>query len=156
MTVDASGRIRGFRNAGEEDRILAYTGIQVIDPSLLGHIPADAFCDLIDFYQELVDEVEIRAMTFAPPAYWRDMGTEADYLALHDDLFAGRSSLLAPESYLFISPSARVAGDLKVSGWAVVGDQAEIGSGCHLSRCVVWDHSKIPDGSYAENQVITG
>ncbi len=156
VLVGADGRITAFRVGRPRSDLRAYTGIQVLDPGLLEAIPVDTFYDLIDCYQGFLATGEIRALMDESPSYWRDMGTEADYLTLHRDIFQGRSLRLSPGSSFFIDPSARVDSGAGFADWAVVGAGAEIGPGCRITRTVIWDGARVAAGSIITDQVVTG
>lgn len=94
VEVESSGRIRGFGGTltGSENRLLAYTGIQICSPLLLALMAREkvsAF-SLISFYKRLLaaGRLDIRAhiVDTENHFYWRDLGTHDDLAAVADDL----------------------------------------------------------------------
>lgn len=80
--IDASGFVRSFTSApGEGCRQMTFTGIQVLDSTILSHIPGGRPVESIAVYQSLIENgIGIKA--WVPEAlYWKDIGTSARYRA---------------------------------------------------------------------------
>lgn len=72
--------------ANPSHRLLAFTGIQVIDPALLALIPPGIFYNSIDWYRELIRRgCRVRALV-AENHFWCDMGTPEDYQRLQQTM----------------------------------------------------------------------
>ena len=156
VAVGSDGSVLGFGPEVDTDLPrLAFTGIHVIDPAILAEIPPDSFFDIIDCYRNLIrDGGDVRAM-IVDNHFWTDMGTPADYLALHADLLNGNvPGVKVPQAPFCISPSAVVGSDLRMQGWAVVGDKARIGDRVSLERVVVWDGATVPSGSTLSDMIV--
>jgi len=151
-------RIRSFCTSPENrDGLLAYTGIQVVNPEIIRRIPAGRFVHIIDLYEEMCREGTRLGFMRVDGCLWRDIGTPEDYLRLHEDLFAGKMPqslpLPRPEGQWLVSPQASIGGGLQLSGWGCIG-QAEIGQGVSLHNCVVWDDARIPAGSRLADEIV--
>jgi len=58
---------------------LAFTGIQVIDPSLLHMIPKNCFYGVIELYKTMIKKnIEVKAF-ISKNSYWKDLGTQERY-----------------------------------------------------------------------------
>jgi aminoglycoside/choline kinase family phosphotransferase/dTDP-glucose pyrophosphorylase len=69
------------RVADRKNGLLAFTGIQVIDPSVLSLIPSAVFCNIIDIYTQLIAKGgKIKAYLAQNPR-WHDIGSVAGYQA---------------------------------------------------------------------------
>ena len=155
----AGSRIRSFRpDPGQKTGLLAYTGIQVVNPEVIRRIPAGRFVHIIDFYEELCREGASLGFMRVDGCWWRDIGTPEDYLQLHAELLTGKQEwVLAPprpEGPWLVSPGAKIAAGLRLSGWGCIG-RAEIGPDVSLRNCVVWDDARIPAGSRLEDAIVT-
>ena len=80
VSVNFEGFITEFGRVGEpsknpQERKLAYTGIQIIDHSLLKMIPPDTFCSIIDIYKTFLSQNGKIAAFMVENHYWHDMGT---------------------------------------------------------------------------------
>jgi len=81
VEVDGEGFVTAFQTPGDPacGRLLAFTGIQVLDPDVLEFIPADGFFHSIDAYRRILKTGrKIRAYS-ACGRYWRDIGTPQRY-----------------------------------------------------------------------------
>lgn len=164
VRVAPDGRITGFAAAGETvapgERLLAFTGIHVVAPEVLAPIPPGTFYNIIDCYRDLIAAGgRIGALT-VQGHFWTDMGTPADYLALHGRLLAGE----APPSLPGLPPVAgpvyqgqavRVGKGVRFDDWVAIGSQAVIGDHVHLCRVVVWDGAMVPAGTVAVDAILT-
>ena len=65
------------------DRLLAFAGIHVIDPTVLEDIPASGFYDIIDLYQKIIASGIVINAIEVIGHLWTDIGTPQDYLDLH-------------------------------------------------------------------------
>lgn len=61
------------------NRILAFTGIQVLDPGLLDVIPLNEFSTIIDAYRKLISRGDRIKAFIVRGHYWKDIGTPARY-----------------------------------------------------------------------------
>jgi len=93
----ADDRIRRFLDAdlGGAVRERMFTGVQVLSPAILGHMPDRAVFPITDAYKAALLAGE-RLMGPAHPGYWADLGTPERLLAAEADLAAGRAGRLAP------------------------------------------------------------
>lgn len=161
VTVDGK-RVVSFRSVDKTppDRLLAFTGIHVVEPDVLQLIPGGNFHHIIDLYEELAAKGEKVGYLRVDGDFWRDIGTPEDYLQLHGELLMpdGIKYPRIPDQSgpWLIGPGAKVAKDVNFSGWGCIGADAEIGSGVSLKNCVIWDHARVQDGDDFENRIITG
>lgn len=143
----ADDRIAGFGGAaGTGETLLAYTGIQVVNPEIIAQIPAGRFFHIIDLYQ---DSAQTGCLGFirVDGAFWRDMGTPGDYLDLHRDL-------LKPGEWR-IADGVRMPVGVRLSGWGCIGAGVVVEPGAALEDCVVWDGAHVPPGRY-RGRILTG
>jgi len=161
VLVDSADRILGFSceaDSRKGERLLAFTGIQVIDPAVLDLIPQGVFHNIIDCYQALLAAGGRIQGWVVQSHYWTDMGTPQDYLALHGDLLSGRRQLLFLSTTVagpFFHGSKAVIGDgVKLHDWVSIGSRAKIGDNSSLTRVVVWDGAEVAAGSVLSDTII--
>ncbi len=157
VAVAADGSILGFGSEVHSSiPLLAFTGIHVVDPAILHKIPADSFSDIIDCYRDLIRAGgDIRALVVANH-FWTDMGTPADYLALHGALLSGQvEGERMAQTPFHIDTGATVGEDLCLQEWVAVGNNAQIGDNVTLERVVVWDGAKVPAHSTLRDLIVT-
>jgi len=94
--VDSQHRIRQLLGkpewAGEALSKKMFTGIHVMGPRVLSHIPAGRFSNIVDAYIEMARTGE-RLIGHGCSDYWMDIGTPDRYRAAQEDLKARRVRL---------------------------------------------------------------
>lgn len=139
---------------GEEStsRFLAFTGIHVIEPEVIHLMPVGVFYDIIECYRLLLQQGgTIKALRVAGH-FWTDMGTPADYLALHGHLL--HESAAAGGSLFFQGKNVRCGQNTHLEDWSVIGSRAIIGDDVSLTRCVVWDGADVPSNTHCSDRII--
>jgi mannose-1-phosphate guanylyltransferase len=156
VEVAPDGCILGFGNPRPQgaSRLLAFTGIQVLDPAILELIPPGICYDIIDCYRRVIRQGgTIRALVVRNH-FWTDMGTPGDYLALHASLLTGDGSSAAGESF-FVGEGAVLGAGVHLDDWVAIGAGARIGAGVSLTRVVVWDGAEVAPGGHHADTIIT-
>lgn len=122
VAVDAAGRIvmmppRSRVQRPENSRLMAFTGIHVIDPEVLGLIPEDQPYSIIDAYQSVIDRGQRLNAHLPETLYWRDIGTPDQYRQTAYEQ-------LAPEAFnrAFDSPTPS---DVAVNRTPLAGDGSD-------------------------------
>lgn len=84
----------------ENHRVLAFTGIQVVDPRVLDYIPEGKFYNSIDAYRQMISEGQTIKAFVADEGYWKDIGEPETYKqAVYDQM--------APSAFINAYPEAR-------------------------------------------------
>jgi len=165
ITMDQTGGITSFDNSGtsgnKNDRMLAFTGIHVINPDILKAIPQDTDSCIIDFYRRILQQGSTIRAYLATGHFWTDMGTQGDYLQLHEGLLTKKVPLYeelfeatAGAPFLGV-PRASIGRDVKLLDWVCIGKGAKIEPGATLQRSVVWDDAIVPAGSVIKDAIVT-
>jgi len=160
-TVRVRGeRIQTFRPDGTlpEGDLLAFTGIQVVDPRIIQRIPRGRFYHIIDLYEDLARRGEKIGICRVDHCFWRDIGTLWDYLALHEELLSGKImppfGLPRPQGQWLIDDQAHIESGVELADWGSIG-KAQVSRGARLQRCVVWDGARISVGSQLKDMIVT-
>ncbi len=136
---------------------LAFTGIQVLKPGILTDIKPGVFVDIIDYYQQYINNGGfIRAAL--TDDFWYDMGTAADYLALHSRLLPawkppGGWRLLNQVGF-YAAAGVKLGKNVSLLDWGIIGPGAVVGDNARLRRVVVWDGVVIPAGAVLTDQIV--
>ncbi len=165
VRVATDGRIPGFAAAGAApakagERLLAFTGIHVVDPAVLAPIPEGNFYNIIDRYRDLITAGGRIGALVVRDHFWTDMGTPADYLDLHRQLLTGEGSRSLPVVASMSRPvyqgkGVRLGKNVRFDDWVAIGSNAVIGDNAHLSRVVVWDGAAVAAGTVASDTILT-
>ena len=160
VRVNGAGRVVGFFGpAGEGERLLAFTGVQVINPAVLSLMPEGVFYNSIDCYADLLKRGGTVQALFVSGHFWTDMGTPADYLKLHEDIllkellpgFFGENG----DKPFYLAKDAVLEAGVSLQDWVSIGHGATIGKGVSLTRVVVWDGARVAPGSILADCIIT-
>lgn len=152
VSVADNGLITGFGERVDNQRQLAFTGIHVIDPALLSIVPKDSFYNIIDCYRHWIEKNSTISALEIKGHYWSDIGTPADYLALHSSLL--QESRFSVSTPFFEGQDVTIADDVVLDDWAVIGSRASIGKGVSLKRVVVWDGAVVADGTDISDAIL--
>lgn len=151
------GQVIHFDGKSAHSGLLAYTGIQVINPDLLVGIKKSSASCIIEYYRSLLTDGKLVHVRRIEGCYWTDMGTPEDYLRLHRDLLTGavaRWTELTSNSKPFcVDSDADCDDQVQLQDWAAIG-KAQIGRGTTVARCVVWDGAEIEPGSHVTDRII--
>jgi len=85
VQVDSGDIITGFTSRSESElsahglRQLTFTGIQVLDPSVLSLLPSGTFSSSIDAFRQLINNGEHILAWIPEHLYWKDIGTPERY-----------------------------------------------------------------------------
>jgi len=125
---------------------LAFTGIHVIHPEVLSHIPQGIFSDIIECYRELIRQRKSVRASLVTGHYWRDIGSIASYLEANREL-AGNSFV--------IGPGCSVDSSVKLADWGVIGENSHLGKNVELQRSVLWNGVTVKEGVKVVDAVVT-
>jgi mannose-1-phosphate guanylyltransferase len=178
-------RIAGIGPGGDALLPLHFTGVHVLSPALLDHVPASPFaCDVNRLvYPPLLASGQVRGVVAG--GYWNDLGTPERYLQANLDLLSGEGPVTLPGADPFarmeargsrifvgegasVDPAARLHGPVLVGPGAIVeagagvgpgavlGAGSRVGRGATVERSVVWPGTAIAPGERLSRAVAAG
>lgn len=163
VAVDPGNNVMGFdqlgtcRSPAKKFLRLAFTGIQVIDPSILEFIPKGTFSSSIDAYQGMLEHgFRVRGYVVSNH-YWQDIGGFEGYRQGVCDCLKGRCRLpgSAPiEGYTYCGDNFVMGEKSKLDGWNSIGDNVVIGKNCFISRSIIWDNVTVRDGVTIRDSIV--
>ena len=137
------------------------TGIYILDPAVLGAIPAGR---PYDFSKELFPTLLASGRPLyghIAEGYWRDVGDLTEYRIAHLDLLQRRVGVdipgtltEAPGYSAWVGEGARVDFLAKLSGSVIIGPGVHVAAGAQLSNCVIGRGSAIAAGADIESSVL--
>lgn len=165
VAVDQDGWVLGFgdgaRRLAREDvgiRLLAFTGIQFLQPRVLQHLPGGQPADVITVFREMIAAGRPPRAMFAPGLFWREMGSIDAYWALHREMTTAPADFLPPFQTGHRSwqhPTATVAPGARLNGLTMLGAGSRVLPGSELTNVIVWDDVTIEAGSILHDCVVT-
>lgn len=100
VTVSSDGFVTGFTSAdpdrhrnetGQPAMHMTFTGIHVLDPVVLSHIPESGFSSIIDVYRQMIDAGHRIKARIIKNGTWKDIGTPERYRYLVVEKMAFRA-----------------------------------------------------------------
>ncbi len=149
---------------------LAYTGVQIIEPSVLDGICPESFSCIISHYKKLLEQGEKLGcfrVDDLPDFFWTDIGTPQDYLQLHGDLLQKKipcwpeiekedSPFLIADDVAIDVETGDKAMEVTMKDWAVIGKGVSLGAGSSVCRSVIWDGMQLAAGAKLEDCLLSG
>ncbi|HOV86998.1 MAG TPA: NDP-sugar synthase [Syntrophobacteraceae bacterium] len=165
VVVAQDGRIVQFGDRpappghdGEPARIMAFTGIYCLTPSILSDVPPGHPRELVPLLTECLSKgMRVRAVT-RPPFFWREIGTLDSYRRVHRELSLreGESPGPLPAGRSFRSEGPAVENsDLSLRGFVVMGRNCRVGKEAVLEDTILWDHVEVKARSSLNNCIVT-
>jgi NDP-sugar pyrophosphorylase family protein len=126
---------------------LAFTGIHIMEPELLSHIPEVKYSDIIDCYRQLIPFGKSINAFLSEGHYWRDIGSVSSYIRANKEL-------LKKESFS-IGPGCHMDSSAKLEEWAIVGEKTYLEKDVEIRRSILWDNVKVKDGRSIVDSIVT-
>jgi len=152
VVTGPGGRILSLAGLPKPARgsVSLFTGVHVLDPSLLERLPS-GFSDVVrDLYAPLLAEGE-RLQGIRLRGRWYDFGSPALYLAGQMSLLRAR---FGGTRARLIHPAARVAPTARVAG-SVLGPDVSVGERAVVSGSVLWEGVVVGSGARVRKSVLT-
>lgn len=146
ISVDKNGHITSFRSEKDIQR-LAFTGIHVIQPELLSHIPASGPSDIIDCYTGLINSGIPVNSFISKDHYWRDIGTIDSYIQANRDLL--KYNRFPAGTNINMDPTA------KLEDWAILGNNVTLEENTVIKSSILWDNVTIRKGVTITESIVT-
>ncbi len=151
VPIDDKGRVEAFVEkppAGEAPSNWINAGAYVLEPSVIGRIPADRKVSIErETFPALVDDGSLFAVQAHD--YWIDAGTPETYLQAQLDLVGGQR----PDRPTAVAADAQVADDAVVRD-SVVMSGASIESSAVVEGSVILPGATIGDGATVRGSVV--
>jgi mannose-1-phosphate guanylyltransferase len=164
VAVDSRGRILGFGDeakrlvAGNSDwRCLAFSGIHIIHPEILGDFPEGHPGDILTAYRAMIDAGHAPVALQWPGLFWREIGAIASYRNLHRELGSLEENIIPPLQTgraIWLDPEAEVSPDVELRGYVSIGSGTRVMHGAVLEDSVLWDNVVIRRGSRLRNCIV--
>ena len=167
VLTDEKGMVRRFLEKPSWDEVETNSvnaGAYLFEPSVFAHLPPGKPYSLERglFPERLVAGGRIAG--YVAPGYWIDIGTVEKYLQVHLDVMEGRTpfkpgALARPfkngdGARVAAGRGTKAAPFVRFSGAVSLGAGVSIGRGAQLTDCVVLDDAVIGDGARLERCIV--
>ena len=182
VVLDNRGRVQSINGrpdtaADVRGEDMMFTGLQVVSPNILAHIPPARFVGTTaDVYPALIAEDQ-SVYGFRHTGYWMDIGTPDRYRQAHWDVLngrvgditdvpaatrvimtvedlsdAGRRTMITPP--VVLGPDVTLAAGARVGPYAVLGSRCFIEADADIRDSVLWEDVHIGTGSCLDRTII--
>lgn len=152
------------------------TGIYVIEPEVLDHIPAG---QPYDFSSQLFPDLMEKGhdlFGFVADGYWCDVGSLESYIDVHRDILDGKAMIFIPGvqareglwvaegadidpdskigDKVVIGPNCTVRAGARIGDYTVLGDNCVIGGNTQVSHSVLWNDTFLGKSSTVRGAVL--
>ncbi|AHL21658.1 MULTISPECIES: NDP-sugar synthase [Thermococcus] len=165
--IDEDGRIQQFKEKPRPEEVfsnLVNAGIYVFEPEAFDHVPKNKNFDFSrDLFPRMLEN-DLPLYGFPFKEYWNDVGRPSSYLQATEDVFLGR--LILPQVKTeSLKGNLEYGGALytgrrcvlrkpEIRGFAVIGDDVEIGRNVKIERSVIFSGVTIEDGAEIKEAII--
>ena len=125
----------------------AFTGIHIMEPGLLSHIPEGKYSDIIDCYRRLIHSGNLISAYYSQGHYWRDIGTVSSYKRANRELLD--EEVISLDSDCHVDPSVRL------EEWAVLGKKSHIERDVEIRRSILWEGVRVRAGIKVIDSIVT-
>lgn len=164
----------------DESGPFEFTGVQILEPSVIDRIPAGRRSDLVrDLYQPLVTEGKLGAVLHH--GFWWEFGTPERFIAGHAEILklglpamknllnhdgivassAKAGALSMGSGYItgsnfqaLIDPAAQVSPSAVFEGAVVIGPRCRVGAGVRLTDSILLEGSAVADQSDLDRVIL--
>jgi len=162
VILDDNGRIQRFLEKPTWGQVFSdtvNTGIYVMQPEVLAHVPAGQVVDWsADVFPKLL-ESGAPLYGWIADGYWEDVGSHESYLKAQADVLSGKVSVdidgfeVSPR--VWVAEGAEVDPEAVLNGPLYVGDYAKIEAGAQLREfTVVGSNVIVKEGAFLHRAVV--
>ncbi len=137
------------------------TGIYIIEPDILNHIPASENFDFAKDLFPLLMKKNIPLMGYSLEGYWRDVGNPESYREVYDDILSNKVNFTIPgkrtsypDGILYSDVKQTLVDSVEIVGNVVLGKNVTIKEGVKLVNAVIGDNVTIGKNSAIRNSVL--
>jgi NDP-sugar pyrophosphorylase family protein len=164
VAVDEYGSILGFGREAEAIkksangvRLLAFTGIHFINPSVLADSAPGVPGDILEIYRKLIARGTPPRALFQEGLFWREMGSIVSYRGLTRELAFLEPGCLSPlptGQNISIESDAVVHPGCTIRGSFVAGHGVTISESVDLEDVILFDDVRVEKGSSLKDCIV--
>ncbi len=133
--------------ASSPGRTWAYTGVQVVEPSVFDWLP-EGYSHITQVYETAMAAGAEVSGYVDQESFWDEAGDLGRYINLHRRLMARR------DEKIWFHPQARVADGALVRGFACLGQGAVVEAGARLEDAVIWPGTVVTEKARVIRSVV--
>ncbi|NLI75119.1 MAG: NTP transferase domain-containing protein [Candidatus Riflebacteria bacterium] len=137
------------------------TGIYILEPELLAHIPPQTEFDFSKNLFPLMLKEKMPLYGYIAEGYWKDIGDINEYRLAHRHVLDGTVEIQIPGNRLnvigrdvWVGTDSKVGPKVKTKGGVIIGANCEIENGAELENCVLGDGCVIKAGAHIVDSIL--
>jgi mannose-1-phosphate guanylyltransferase len=162
VETDSSGRVKRFVEKPKREAVttnMINAGTYILDPDLLGYIPANQSYMFERGLFPLLLERGDPFYSFNSHGYWIDIGTPEKYMRVNSDLLTGEIATDFPGSIynrnIWVEEGCNIHHKAKIDGPTVIGRNCVIEANAHIKGpSVIGPDCRISADSLVEKSII--
>lgn len=162
VITEPDGRISRFLEKpswGEVFSDTINTGIYILEPEVLKHIPKGKEFDFSKDLFPLLLREDLPLYGYIAEGYWKDIGNLTEYRLAHRDILDGKVRVNIPgerveDKSVWLGADAKVDFTAKLTGSVVIGENCKIGPGVKINNSVIGKNCVIEDGTSISDSVV--
>jgi mannose-1-phosphate guanylyltransferase/phosphomannomutase len=162
VIVDDDGKIQRFLEKPTWGQVFSdtvNTGIYVMEPEVLQHVPAGQVVDWsADVFPKLLEN-GAPLYGWIADGYWEDVGSHESYMKAQADVLTGKVNVqidgFEVSPGIWVADGAEVDQDAVLTGPLCIGDYAKIEAGAQLREfCVVGSNVIVKEGAFLHRAIV--
>jgi mannose-1-phosphate guanylyltransferase/phosphomannomutase len=164
VIADEEGRIRRFLEKPNWSEVFSdtiNTGIYILEPEVLAHIPPRREFDFSqDLFPHLLQE-GVPIYGYVAPGYWRDIGDLLEYRIAHRDILSGIVKVKIPGKRVealgqevWLDQDCRVDYTASLRGSVLIGKNSQVGADAVIENSVIGDNCIAEAGVSISDSII--
>lgn len=139
-------------------RLLAFTGIHVLDPDVLSPLEKGRANEIIPVYRQLIHSGKAPLAHLQANLGWREIGSLQAYWALHRELAASPENSYPPlrsGDKICLHADAEISEQADLQGVVVAGRHTCVMGRARLENVILWDHVKVEGNCTLRDCIVT-
>ncbi len=168
VELEDDDRIKSFvekPKKGSELSNLVNSGIYVLEPEILDHIPEDEPYDFAkDLFPRLID-AGIEISGYRAEGFWADVGSPEGYFAANEHVLDVTGGVeFSDDAYIaddvdirppvIVGDGARVEDGARIGPYSVIGDNSVVHEGSHVIGASIFEDSSLGRDSFVSSSII--
>ena len=126
---------------------LAFTGIHIMKPEVLDHIPSGRFSCILECYRALIRAGRPLRGHVVQNHYWRDAGNIESYIEANREALNGAPFLMGRK--------CRIHEGARLKDWAVLGNGISLEKGAEVARSILWGNVTVKENVRIIDSIVT-
>lgn len=164
VIVDEQGRIQKFLEKPNWSEVFSdtiNTGIYILEPEVLRHIPTRKEFDFSQHLFPRLLQEGIPLYGYIASGYWKDIGDLSEYRIAHRDILTGAVKVKMPGKRvdgvggeIWLDQDCRVDFTASLKGSVLIGKNSQVGAEATITNSVIGDNCIIEGGASISDSII--